>query len=339
MSIDDHLEFRLLKYIVAIAEAGTFSGAAALLHVSQPTLSTQIRTLEDILEVRLFDREHGNTLTTEGRVMLRYCISTLETRRHFIQTLQAIHCAKVMPLRLGFSPFVQQALLRLISDTYKELLPGCDILPESGDTDEITNRMHESQLDAAILTLPIVGEGLHVTMLESERLVVCMRSNDPLADYNEVPATELNGKISIFAYQRHHPVAYNRLLEMFHEVGITPRPCNPTMNLDHVQWMVREGHCYSLIRIGRSLASGLVTRPIAGVNWTIDTAFISKANDENPALNLFVEELENRFWRRLETPEKKASVSARMREVTRRTADKSGHNQLALFPVQKEQDE
>lgn len=246
MSIDDHLEFRLLKYIVAIAEAGTFSGAAALLHVSQPTLSTQIRTLEEILELRLFDRENGNTLTPEGRMMLRYCISMLAMRRHFLQTLQAVYSAKVMPLRLGFSPFVHKTLLRSVSEAYKELLPDCDIHPESGDTDEITSRVLEHELDAAILTLPVVGDGLHITMLERERLVVCMRNDDPLADFEEVPASELDDKISIFTYQRHHPVAYNRLIEMFQNVGITPRPCNPTMNLDHAQWMVKEGHCYSM---------------------------------------------------------------------------------------------
>ena len=66
MSDSEHLDFRLLKYIVAIAEAGTFTAAASRLHVSQPALSTQIRTLEDNLGIKIFDRERGTTLTQEG---------------------------------------------------------------------------------------------------------------------------------------------------------------------------------------------------------------------------------------------------------------------------------
>src|ERR1700733_14912125 len=90
MSIDDHLEFRLLKYFVAVVEAGTFTAAAARLHVAQSAVSKTIRALEDILNVTLFDREHGNTLTAEGRLMFRYAKSSLKTRTRFIQTLQAI---------------------------------------------------------------------------------------------------------------------------------------------------------------------------------------------------------------------------------------------------------
>lgn len=57
MSLDDYLEFRLLKYFLAVVEAGGFSAAAARLYISQSTISTQIGKLEDMLNVQLFDRE------------------------------------------------------------------------------------------------------------------------------------------------------------------------------------------------------------------------------------------------------------------------------------------
>ena len=90
MSDSEHLDFRLLKYIVAIAEAGTFTAAAARLHVSQSALSTQIRTLEDNLGIKIFDRERGTTLTQEGKVLLRYGREGLRTRDHVVQTIQAL---------------------------------------------------------------------------------------------------------------------------------------------------------------------------------------------------------------------------------------------------------
>jgi hypothetical protein len=120
---------------------------------------------------------------------------------------------------------------------------------------------------------------------------------------------------------------------MFAEIGITTRPCEPTQNIEHVQWMVREGHCYSLIRAGRTLMNGLVTRPIAGVDWTIDTALVVRVDNENPALYLFVEELLNHFRQYTQIPEKKPVASVRVRTQGRKASAEKDGDQIDLFAV------
>jgi len=195
------------------------------------------------------------------------------------------------------------------------------------------SRVRQGNLDAAIVTLPILEDDVQAQLIDRERLVVCMRDDDPLAAYETVPPEALNEKISIFTYQRHHPAAYIRLVEMFKEVGITPRPCKPTMNLDHVQWMVKEGVCYSLLRAGRPLENGLVTRPVAGVDWTIDSAFVTRIGSQHPALPLFAQELKKHFRPVPEMSVKKPVVSVKVRKVLTRTRDESRENQLGLFAV------
>jgi DNA-binding transcriptional LysR family regulator len=330
MSVE-HLEFRLLKYIVAVADTGSFTAAAAKLHVSQSSLSTQIGQLEDVLGIRIFDREHGNAPTPEGKVLVRYAREGLRTRERIVQTVQAIHAGRLMPLRLGFTTFVQKAILKSVSDLYRELLPESELIPESGDTDEITNRIRENSLDAALVTLPILDDGLETNVIERERLVVCMRSDDPLADGDAVPPSALDGRISVFTYQRHHPTAYARIVEMFGGIGVSVRPSKPTLNIDHVQWMVKEGVCYSLIRASRPLMSGLVARPIAGVDWTIDTAFVARAEHENPALSWFIEELAKHFRVLPEIPAKTPVASAREHDPARKPTHRASDHQLALF--------
>jgi DNA-binding transcriptional LysR family regulator len=330
MSVE-HLEFRLLKYIVAVADAGSFTAAAAKVHVSQSTLSTQIKALEDVLGVQIFDRDHGTALTPEGKVLLRYAREGLRTRNRVVQILQAIHAGKVMPLRLGFTPFVQKALLKSVTDLYRCLLPECDVIPESDDTDELTSRIRRGTFDIGILTLPINGDDLEIAVLEREPMMVCMRAEDPLAEGESVPPNAVNGKISIFALKRHHPAAYAQLAEMFEEIGISLRPATPTMNIDHIQWMVKEGVCYSLMRASRPLISGLVTRPIAGVDWTVDTAAVIKKDADNPALSWFIEELRQHFRVAAEMPEKKRVVSIPIRELSKKTNVRADANQMALF--------
>jgi DNA-binding transcriptional LysR family regulator len=330
MSLDDHLEFRLLKYFLAVVEAGTFTAAAAKLHVAQSAISTQIGKLEDILNVQLFDREHGYKLTREGKLMRYYAESSLRRRERFVQTLLAIHAATLQPLRLGFSPFVQKGLLHSVSELHKELLPECVMSPESGDTDELLEKLRASSLDAAILTLPVLGDDLEVHILERERLLVCMRSDDPLANYEAVPPSALNNKISIFTYQKQHPAAYSRLVEMFSEVGITPRPCQPTSNIEHVQWMVKEGHCYSLMRAGRTLLNGLIAKPIAGVDWTIDTGMVVRSDNDNPALALFIEELVDPLRDVSDIPHKKPVTSVTIDTHKKKTHIDGDTNQMPL---------
>jgi len=331
MSDSEHLDFRLLKYIVAIAEAGTFTAAASRLHVSQSALSTQIRNLEDNLGIKIFDRERGTTLTQEGKVLFRYGREGLRTRDHVVRTIQAIRAGRMTPLRLAFTPFVLNLQLKTVSDTYKELIPDSDIIAESGDTEEVIARLRDGDYDAALVTLPIYGEGLEVNILERERLVVCMRSDDHFAAFEAIPAQALNGKICVFTYQKNHPLAYDRLLETLTEVGVKPRPCKPTMNIDHVQWMVKQGGCYSLIRAGMQLAAGLVTRPIVDIEWTEDTAIVCAADHRSPALSLLIEELTKHLSLSSNLHDKKPVASIRIRETTKRSIDQKDGDQMALF--------
>lgn len=333
MGDSEHLDFRLLKYIVAVAEEGTFTAAAARLHLSQSALSTQIRTLEDNLGIKIFVRDRGTALTAEGRVLVRYGREGLRTREHIVQTIQAIHAGRMMPLRLAFTPFVLNPLLKRVSDLYRELIPDSDILPESEDTDAAIERLRDGEYDAALVTLPIKDDRLEVNLLERDSLAVCMRSDDALAAYDAVPAAALNDKICIFTYQKHHPAAYERLVQMLAEVGARPRPCKPTMNIDHVQWMVKEGNCYSFLRAGRPLAPGLTTRPIADTEWTIDTAIVCRTDHGNPALALLIEELLKRQPNPSYLHEKKPVVSVGNRETARRAKGQRREDQIALFDV------
>jgi DNA-binding transcriptional LysR family regulator len=333
MSISEYLDFRLLKYIVAVAEEGTFTAAAARLHLSQSALSTQIRALEDNLGIKIFDRDRGATLTAEGKVLLRYGREGLRTREHIVQTVQAIHAGRMTPLRLAFTPFVPNPLLKKVSDLYRELIPDSEIVPTPEDTDEAVSRLRDGECDAALLTLPINDDGLTVEILDRERFVICMRNDDQLAAHDEVPVAALNNKLCIFTYQKHHPVAYKRLLQMLADVGVEPRSCKPTMNIEHVQWMVKEGGCYTLMRARQTLSPGLTTRPIADVDWTVDTAIACQSDHRNPALTLLIEELLKRLDLRHDRYDKKSVVSVSLRKFgTTIKGDKAG-NQIPLFNI------
>lgn len=310
MSVFDSLEFRHLKYIVATAEGGSFSAAAASLHVAQSAISRQIREIEDIFQIRIFDRKHeGAKLTPTGEQFLVYARKLLAEREEVIRAIQAVHQDSLRPFQLGFTSFVEHDVLVTVCDAYKEMFVNGEIMPEGGDTEDLINHVCEEEIDAALVTLPVDDECVAVQPIMRERLVVCIRKDDPLAEHKEIPSDQLNGRLSIFSDPRHHPRAHIRLLEMLEDQGISPRSAKPTFNSDHVQWMVRENLCLALIREHQPISDDLVTRPIQGVHWTLDSAIIYKPDHKLVALPLFLRELANRFPVATLSPTKKPPTS------------------------------
>jgi DNA-binding transcriptional LysR family regulator len=144
-----------------------------------------------------------------------------------------------------------------------------------------------------------------------ESLVVCLRKDDPLAGQLSLSPRELNGRRGIFSDPRHHLQAHVRLLEMLDEQGIKPRMFKPTFNMDHVQWMVREGLCVALIREGEPLHEELTTRSIQGVLWTVHSAIVYQPEYHLRALPLLIHELSNRLSMPRQVPGKKVPVMQR----------------------------
>ena len=296
MSNYDHLEFKHFKSIVAIAEEGTITAAASRLHVAQSALSRQISDLEDAFKIQIFERDRtGTTLTAAGESLLRFARELLQTRIDIVNAVQAIHQAAMRPFRLGFTPFIEHEVISTVCDVYRDLFPKGSIEPENGDTDDIINRLIAAELDAALVTLPIMPDGYHVQPVMHEPLVVCIRKDDPLAHWDELPSEELSNRLAIFSDPRHHPRAHERLLEMLKAQGITPKINKPTFNSEHVQWMVRQRICVALIRQSEPLQNDLTTRPIEGVKWTIDSAIAYREEHDQHALPLLLRDLEKRF--------------------------------------------
>ncbi|MHB1958857.1 MAG: substrate-binding domain-containing protein, partial [Acidobacteriaceae bacterium] len=236
-----------------------------------------------------FVRHHdGVRITAAGQMIVSYAIEAVKSRNEIIQAARAVHCGDIPPLRIGFSCFVQQDVLRSVSDAYTSLFPGCPMQFSGGDPAQILRRMEEKCLDAAVLPLPISGDQWTVEPVASAPLVVCMRADDPLAQQIEIQPSELAKRLKIFRNPEAHPEAHARLMEMLGEIGITPDvACLATTPAD-IQWMVQSGSGLALIDQKTPLDPSLTIRPISNLNWTADTAFVYPACAEHPGLSILV---------------------------------------------------
>ena len=288
--MSDLVEFRHLKYIAAIAETANFTRAAERLFLAQPSLSKQIKDLEDGIGIQIFVRHHdGVRVTAAGQMVVSYAQEAVKTRNEIILAARAVHCGEIPALRIGFSCFVHQEILRSLSDAYAGLFLDCRIQFAGGDPARILRLMGEKNLDAAVLPLPVSGSNWVIERIASVPLLVCMRADDPLAQNTEIQPSELGTKLKIFRSPEAHPEAHARLMEMLSEIGIEPEvSCLATTPAD-IQWMVQSGSGLALMDQTIPLDPSLTTRPIARVNWTADTAFIHPlCAEHHPALPVLI---------------------------------------------------
>lgn len=291
----DWAEFRHFRYLLKILEKGGFRAAAEELYTSQPNLTVQARQFQDHASVRLFRRlKNGQIRPTEtGLAFIALARLVLEVREEAIDALIAIERGEVRRVRFGSTPLVDQKLFQNFCRLHKELLPTCAVRPTHGDAAQLAQEVLRGIIDAAIITLPLTHPDLHIEELHRDRIVVCLRKDDPFAGKAGLQTSDLRGNLAIFYHPERHPEAHTRLLELLGEAGVSVEEYSRASHPSEVQALVKDGYGLALVREGMVLEEGLTTRPILGVDWTADTAVIYHRQRHPKTIPILVRRLKN----------------------------------------------
>jgi len=176
------MNLRDLKYLVALADHRHFGRAAAACFVSQPTLSTQIRKLEEELGVALVERAPRRVmLTPAGRdaaERARRIVADVEEMREAARRSRNPEAGAV---RLGLFPTLGPYLLPHVVPQVRERFPDLELLLVEEKTEVILRRLREGSLDAGVLALPLHDDQLHLEFLFEEPFVLAVPDRHPMA--------------------------------------------------------------------------------------------------------------------------------------------------------------
>jgi DNA-binding transcriptional LysR family regulator len=181
------LDLRLVGYFVAVAEHRHFGRAAAALRVAQPSLSRQIRRLEQQMGVRLFDRTPQSTrLTDAGEVFLPRAKALLRTAAQ--ATAQARDAAQPGRITIGYttSMIITPAVRALRREH-----PDADVQALHLDWNQPRDALLDHRVDAVVAALPFSTDQLHVTILYDERRVVLVPLDHRLAGRQSVTIDDI----------------------------------------------------------------------------------------------------------------------------------------------------
>ncbi|MGA9333356.1 MAG: DNA-binding transcriptional regulator OxyR [Rudaea sp.] len=186
------MNLRDLGYLVALAEHKHFGRAAEASFVSQPTMSTQIKKLEDELGVALIERTPRKMLLTPiGKEIVLRAREVLNE----VDQIKAIARRTLDPesgtLRLGIFPTLGPYLLPHVVPRIRERFPRLELLLIEEKTEVVLRQLHEGRLDAVVVALPIHDDQLHAEFLFEEPFVLAVPENHPLAQRKSLKFADL----------------------------------------------------------------------------------------------------------------------------------------------------
>ena len=187
------MELRHLRYFIAVSHVLSFTRAAALVHVTQSTLSHQIAQLEEELGVRLFVREGRSVaLTADGEAFLVKAQESLATLDEGIRALRPEAIDDSVVVRIGTTPSLASNLVVQATARMLRSLLVSHVHVQEGDPEEMCGLLRHDALDLVLAYPPVVTTGLSATELLDEEMMLVVGRAHPLASRPRIRLADLH---------------------------------------------------------------------------------------------------------------------------------------------------
>lgn len=259
------MNLRELEYIVAIADQGQFGRAASACHVSQSTLSIQVKKLEEFLGAPIFERDNRRVLTTPvGQRIIERARVILQEIREIRALAGASHDPLAGEVRLGVIPTLAAYLLPRIVPALTAALPRLRILLVEEKTPVLLDALVKGEMDAAILALPTPGsEVFSSRVLFEDEFFLAVPTGHRLAKSKSVNEASLAGEDLLLLEDGH--CLRDQALEICSRVGTGERRDFRATSLETLRHMVASGGGITLIpKIAAHDQEGLRYIPFRG---------------------------------------------------------------------------
>jgi LysR family hydrogen peroxide-inducible transcriptional activator len=235
-----------LRYLVAVADTRHFGRAAERCFVSQPTLSAQLKKLEDYLGVRLIERAPNNvSLTHAGEQIVERARGILQAADEVVTLARAHRDPLAGRLRMALLPTIGPYLLPRVSPALRRALPRLELHLYEYRTAVMLEKLKAGELDLGILALPVELEGLEARALYREPFTVALPERHRLARRERIQAADLDGETLLLLEDGH--CLRDQALEICTQAGAGESQDFRATSLETLRQMVATGAGITLL--------------------------------------------------------------------------------------------
>jgi LysR family hca operon transcriptional activator len=295
MSMGIGMELRHLRYFIAVAEAGSLTVAAERkLHTSQPSLSRQIRNLEDEVGAQLLTRRaRGTELTPAGRAFLDHARSVLSQVEAATEAARrAAHPAKPC-FSMGFLTGHELTWMPEALQILRDELPNIDVMISSQYSPRLANALLKGNVDAAFLRRERGVPELAFRLLVKEPLMVVLPSDHRLARLKAIHPRDLVGEPFVTVSDT-APVLRVVIDNYLKRSGINITPDHEADHLAMGMSLIASTRGVGLLPAYAQnfLPSSVTSRPLKGDTPTVDLVLGYRKSNQSPILKLLLSRLD-----------------------------------------------
>lgn len=190
------VDLRVLRYFLAVADEGNITWAAELLQISQPTLSRQLKGLEQALGVTLFHRgPHQISLTPEGRLLRERAQELVQLADKMEREVREVHGSLSGTIAISCAETHSMAWLARCMAAFRGRYPEVEFEVRSCTADLTGNRLEQGLADLGLVTEPLdVSKYDYLRTHISDQWGIVMRTDDPLAGHESIAPSDLTGR-------------------------------------------------------------------------------------------------------------------------------------------------
>ena len=278
------LKLKDLRYLVAVADTRHFGRAAERCFVSQPTLSAQLKKLEDYLGVQLIERAPKRvSLTAAGEEIVARARRILEASDEIVELAKGHSDPLAGRLKLALLPTIGPYLLPNVAARLRKHLTRLELMLYEYQTDPMLEKLHSGEIDVGILALPVPLDGLDHRELYREPFTVAVPAGHRLASRQHIRPDDLSQETLLLLEDGH--CLRDQALDICSTADVHEKQDFRATSLETLRQMVAAGVGITLLPelAGRGAygnARGVVIRPFArpvptrtvGAVWRKSTA-------------------------------------------------------------------
>lgn len=300
------MELRHLRYFITVAEELNFSKAALRLYTAQPSLSQQIKDLEEDVGVRLLNRTKRKVeLTEEGAVFLEQARLTLAQADKAVAMARQVSQAKQQLLRIGFVPVAEMKVFPFVLPSLRVQHSDLKIELLSLNNAEQMRLLKKGELDISFTRHNFHNNEIESKFVLREPMIFLLHKDHPLAKYDRIPVKALNGIDFIIPAIEQAQTLHNSILDFAKSNNIAFNIVQKTDNILFNINSVGMGLGCTILPgyIAPLTMSNTIIRPLDVEIPSLDLYVSYHKNSKSVAVNKFIELLTQVFYLDLNRPD------------------------------------